>query len=163
FLLVLAQGLIVSGARGVIAWNVALMPGLFLLSSLVSGAGAYLIIEAVRGRAPRTALLGVVMTLLVAGFITWARYLTYSADDLFVRAVTALRDGPGSLFIARGGYLLPFALVALGVSVPSIAPAALAVAGVLMIAAQCYAKARLILSAGLLRPITLPLTVPRRS
>jgi formate-dependent nitrite reductase membrane component NrfD len=161
-LLALAQGFIVRRARGVIAWDMPLVPLLFLLSALLSGAGGFLVIEAARGAVPPAAFLGAVMALLVGGFIVWGRYLGGSRDDAFLRAIEPLGDGPPALFIARGGYLLPFVLLALGASLPAVAPAALAVAGALMIAAQCYAKARLILSAGHLRPITLSLRIPRR-
>ncbi len=162
-LLALAQGFIVRRARGVTAWDVPLMPLYFLLSALISGAGGYLLIEAARGEAPRAAVLAAVMALLVAGFAVWARYLAWSKEDAFARAVAARSEGPPSLFIARGGYLLPFALVAFAVSLPAAAPVALALGGALMIATQCYAKGRLILRAGELRPITLSLQMKRRS
>jgi hypothetical protein len=58
---------------------------------------------------------------------------------------------------------LPFVLVVLAAGLPAIATPALVLAGALMIAGQCYAKARLILTAGTLRPITLAVRIPRRS
>jgi DMSO reductase anchor subunit len=162
-LLALAQGCIVRRARGVTAWDVPLMPLVFLLSALLSGAGGYLVIEVARGEAPRVTVVWAVLALLVAGFAVWARYLTGSRDEAFARAVAPLGEGPAALFIARGGYLLPFALVLLGAGLPNLVPAATGLAGALMISAQGCAKARLILAAGELRPITLSLPIQRRS
>jgi DMSO reductase anchor subunit len=161
-LLAMAQGFIVRRARGVTAWNVPLVPLVFLLSALISGTGGYLLIEAARGKVPTAAILGAVMALLVVGFVVWAQYLTSSREAAFERAIAPLSEGRAAMFIARGGYLLPFALVAFAVSLPAVAPAALGLAASLMIAAQCCAKARLILAAGELRPITLSLRIQRR-
>src|SRR6266542_3971797 len=72
-LFALAQGFIVRQARGIPAWDVPAMPWLFLLSAGVSGAGAFLVIEANKhpALAPRVLLasmlpLGVLVVALVA-------------------------------------------------------------------------------------------------
>ena len=53
-LLALAQGFILRRSRGVTAWDVPIMPWLFLLSALVSGSGAYLLLEVAGGALRRS-------------------------------------------------------------------------------------------------------------
>ena len=48
-LLALAQGMILRRSRGVAAWDVPMMPWLFLLSAAVSGSGAYMLLEVLVG------------------------------------------------------------------------------------------------------------------
>ena len=146
-----------------IAWDVPLIPLVFLSSAIVSGAGLYLLIEAACGRTPRVPVLAAVLALLALSLALWARYLSSSGEPVFARAVECLTDGRASLHIARGGYLLPFVLVALAAGLPVIATPALVTAGALMIVGQLHAKARLILTAGSLRPITLAVRIPGRS
>jgi formate-dependent nitrite reductase membrane component NrfD len=153
-LLALAQGFIVRRARGITAWDVSLMPLLFLLSALISGSGLYLLIEVIEGRRPG-ALLVAVLALLAAGLAAWMRYVRWSSGPAFMRAVEPLARGRASRLIIGGGYVAPFMLVALGLGLPPLAAPALAVAGALTVGAQFYAKALLILSAGQFRPVTL--------
>jgi DMSO reductase anchor subunit len=161
--LALAQGFILRRARGVISWDVPLIPATFLLSAVVSGAGAFLLIETASGRRPAAPVLVATLFLLVGALLAWVRYLRWSDESTFTRAVASLSEGRASLLIARGGYLVPFLLVVLAVGVPVIAAPAILIAGVLMVSGQLYAKARLILRAGSLRPITLAVRIQRRS
>jgi DMSO reductase anchor subunit len=153
--LVLAQGYIVRRAKGVTAWDVPLMPLLFLLSALISGSGLYLVIEVISGRHPSRALLGGVLILLAAGLAAWTRYLRWSGEAAFAEAVAPLAKGRGGRLIVGGGYIAPLALTLLAVVLPALAPLALLMAGALMAGAQFHAKAQLILAAGQFRPITL--------
>lgn len=162
-LFALAQGFIVRRARGVIAWDVPLVPLVFLASALVGGAGLYLLVETAAGRPPRAGVLAALLVLLVLGLVLWRRYLSWSSEPVFARAIACLREGRASLLIARGGYLLPAGLVVIAAGLPAIARPALVLAGALMIAGQFHAKARLILTAGRLRPITLAVRIPGRS
>jgi DMSO reductase anchor subunit len=154
-LLALAQGFIVRRARGVTAWDVPMMPGLFVLWSLVSGAGLYLTLAAATGQAPRRAVVGALLALLAVGLGGWARYLNWSDAEAFRRAVAPLGRGGAALAIVGGGHLLPALLLALGATLPVLMPAALGLAGLLILGGQLHAKALLILAAGTLRPITL--------
>ncbi len=152
--LALAQGFIVRRARGITAWSVSLMPTLFLLSALLSGSGLYLLIEV--GEGPRPGVFVIAMVALLAvGLAAWMRYVGWSSEPAFVRAVEPLARGRGARLIVGAGYIAPFLLVALGFVVPALVGPALAVAGVLMVGAQFYAKALLILAAGQFRPVTL--------
>lgn len=161
-LLALTQGFIVRRARGVTAWDVPLMPLLFLLSALLSGAGAYLLVEVVAGRPPIPARVGAVLALVVVGFVAWTRYLVRTSEDSYTRAVAPLRDRGSTLVIDGAGYGLPLLLGLLSLAAPAAAGPLMGLAGALLIAGQVYAKARLILAAGRLRPITLTIGLSRR-
>lgn len=161
-LLALAQGFIVRRARGVTAWDAPLMPLLFLLSALVSGAGAYLLVEVAAGRPPVPALVAGVLGLVIVAFVGWARYLAWTTEDSYTRAVAPLREGRPALVINGAGYGAPLLLGLLALAAPAVAGPLLGLAGALLIAGQVYAKAQLILAAGRLRPITLAIAPSRR-
>jgi formate-dependent nitrite reductase membrane component NrfD len=161
-LLALAQGFIVRRSRGVTAWDVPIVPLLFLLSALVSGAGAALLVEAAGRRPVDPALPAIALVLVVATSVAWARYLSWSSHESFARAIAPLREGYTALLVAGAGHALPLVLVGLALLVPLAAAPALGLAGALLIAGQVYAKARFILAAGQLRPITLAIAPSRR-
>jgi DMSO reductase anchor subunit len=161
-LLALAQGFIVRRARGVTAWDVPIMPLLFLLSALLSGAGAYLVIEGVAARPAILAAVGAVLGLIVVAFVAWGRYLEWTSEDAYRRAVAPLQESRSALVIDGAGYGLPLMLGLAALAAPAVAGPLLALAGALLIAGQVYAKARLILAAGQLRPITLTIALSKR-
>ena len=161
-LLVLAHGFVVRRARAIPAWNVGIMPALFVLSALVSGAGAHLIVEAVAGRAPRPAGIGTMLIVLAMAQIGWHRYLTWTPDEAHRRAVAPLRDGLSGVGIDGAGHAAPLVLGLLALALPAAAGPLLVLAGALLVAGQVFAKARLILVAGALRPITLAIALPGR-
>jgi formate-dependent nitrite reductase membrane component NrfD len=161
-LLAAAQGFIVRRARGVTAWDVPLVPLLFLLSALLSGAGAYLLVEVVAGRSPLPAVVAAVLMLIVVTYVVWVRYLAWSAETAYRRAVAPLREGRAALVIAGAGYGLPLLLGLLALAAPVVAGPPMGLAGALLVAGQVYAKARLILAAGRLRAITLTIALSKR-
>lgn len=161
-LLAVAQGFIVRRARGVTAWDVPLVPLLFLLSGLLSGAGAFLLVEVVAGRAPIPAVVAPVLMLIVVTYVVWIRYLAWSAEDAYRRAVAPLRERRAALVIDVAGYGLPLLLGLLALAAPAVAGPLVAPAGALLVAGQVYAKAGLILAAGRLRPITLTIALSKR-
>jgi DMSO reductase anchor subunit len=161
-LLALAQGFMVRRARGVTAWDVPLMPLLFLLSALLSGSGAYLLVDALAGRSPIPAVIGVTLLLIVGAFVVWARYLAWTSEAAYRRAIAPLREGRSAVVIDGAGYGLPLLLGLLALAAPAVAGPLVGLAGALLVAGQGYAKARLILAAGHLRPITLALALSKR-
>ncbi|MBI1737324.1 MAG: polysulfide reductase NrfD [Candidatus Rokubacteria bacterium] len=154
--LAVAQGVLLRHARGVPAWNVAIMPVVFLLSALSSGAGLLLLLEVLAGRTPGPVSLGVTLPLLAVAMVVWLGYLTWSDDAAFLAATTALRQGALSIDIVVLGYVGPFVTGALALALTEYAALLIAVAAALMIAGQARAKWALIRRAGDLRPITLP-------
>ena len=150
-----AQGLLLRHARGVPAWNVAIMPAVFAVSALLSGAGLLLLVETFAGRTPGAISLGVTLPLLAVAMVVWLGYLTWSDDDAFVAATAALRRGAVSIDIIAVGYVGPFVAGALALAMPDHAPTLIGVTAALVIAGQARAKWALLMKAGGLRPITL--------
>jgi phenylacetyl-CoA:acceptor oxidoreductase 26-kDa subunit len=168
FALMLCQGFIVYRARGVTAWNSAWMPLFFATSGLAAGSGLLLVVLSLYNAflAPGIrAILPLPLVALVAAVlnaVVWAVYLA-TPDKGFQRATEALRR-PGSIVRALGvGHLLPAALLAVVLSgnisgAPQLALEV--VAGLALIYGGVSQKFGIIIEAGYLRPIVLP--VPRR-
>lgn len=150
-----AQGFIVRRARGVAAWDVAIVPTLFVVSSLVSGAGLALVLETLAGRPAGRGALGTAMALLAVGVVVWLAYVAWSEEPAFAESTAGLRHGAGATTIVGVGYVLPLALAGIALVAPGLATAATVLAGLAMIAGQVHAKAALILRCGHLRPVTL--------
>jgi formate-dependent nitrite reductase membrane component NrfD len=159
-----AQGMIVRRARGVPAWDVAVMPVLFLVSSLVSGMGLLLLVDGVTARSDASSPLAATLPLLVAGLLVWLVYVTWSRDGAFLAATRPLREGAVGVALAGCGYVAPFVLVIVTLALEGTAGLATALAGALMIAGQVHAKWVLVLGVASLRPVTLAnLKLQRRS
>jgi formate-dependent nitrite reductase membrane component NrfD len=153
-LFVLAQGWVLSNCRGVLAWNVPILPLLFLASALVSGAGV-LSLAAPLGSGDADRLqLAMAALILLSGF-AWVVYSVWPGSRTFRQVAGGLRDDSAVLGIFIIGHLLPLVLLALGRRFPALTPVAAALAGVGILIGQLQAKARLILKMGVLRPITL--------
>ena len=147
-----AQGLILRRARAVVAWDVSVMPLLFLVSALVSGGGLQLVAEPLLGGGSASTL-GSTLTAVVLAFVGWLAYLTWSPEPLFLRATRPLREGPGTA-LGVVGYVLPAMAIALAMAVPPL-PVAAPLAGTLLIAGQVWSKWLLIRTVAELRPVTL--------
>jgi DMSO reductase anchor subunit len=161
--LALAQGLVLHRARAVAAWAVGIMPLLFLVSALLSGAALHTLVSVGLGLPPSRALLGGLMTLLALGAVAWLAYLGWSHDPAFAQAAQPLRAGRGATLLVGTGYVVPFVLLAVALAWPALAAGAAVLAGTLVVAGQVHAKSALILQAGHLRPVTLPHALrPRR-
>jgi DMSO reductase anchor subunit len=161
-LLAAGQGFVLRRARGVPAWDVPLMPLVFLLSALLSGGGAWLAVETLDGRPIGPWRLGALLALVVVGFAAWTRYLNWSSDRVFVRAVAPLQERRAAAAIEQFGYAVPLVLGLVAIAVPGAAVLLLALAGLSLIAGQINAKARLILLVGQFRPMTLDIELPDR-
>jgi DMSO reductase anchor subunit len=158
-----AQGAIVRSARGVAAWDVAIMPIVFLASALVSGLGLLLLVDAASGAAAAPECVVAVAITLPPALMVWLGYLTYSDERAFVEATRLLREGRPCIALAGVGYFVPWCAAMLALALPM--PVAVAVlAGALMVAGQLYTKWLLIRAVGSLRPITVGhLTFHRRA
>jgi formate-dependent nitrite reductase membrane component NrfD len=163
-LLALAQGMILRRSRGVAAWDVAIMPWLFLLSAAVSGSGAYLLLEVLAGRSVAPSVLAASVLLLILAFWAGRVYVRTPAGRAFTEATASLGDGFAGRVAAGLGGALPLGALAVALAAPSAAAPAAALAGLAMVAGQAYVKTELIVRAGLLRPVTVPnLRLSRRS
>jgi len=157
--LIISQGFIVYGARAVTAWNVPIIPLLFVTSGFAAGGG--LLLATLRGLtyglcAPLIGLICAFVNLVV-----WIFYLHWSHDPDFRKATEALRS-PKSLIITLGiGHLFPvFVLLSIlvafrfeiGIELPGIATPMM---GLAMIAGSVIQKAEIILKAGYQKGIAL--------
>jgi formate-dependent nitrite reductase membrane component NrfD len=155
-LLALAQGMILRRSRGIAAWDVPIMPWLFLLSAAVSGAGAYMLLEVLAGRAVAPAVIEACLVLLVVSLGLDRAYVFTPAGHAFRDATASLRDGRAGRLDVGVGTVIPLGALAVALASPAAAAPAVALAGLAMVAGQAHFKAELILRAGLLRPITVP-------
>jgi DMSO reductase anchor subunit len=159
-----AHGLILRRARAIAAWDVGIMPLVFVASALVSGTGLYAVIEGVAGRPPSPALSATIPAVVIAGLGVWDWFLGWTRREAFVQAIRPLRRGRARVGIVGVGFGAPLVLAGVAVAWPAWALPATALAGALMIAGQLHAKSALIGDAGRLRPITLPgLRLPGRT
>jgi DMSO reductase anchor subunit len=151
---VLAQGFILRQCRGVAAWNVPIVPLVFVASALASGAGVVGTAIALTPVAPDRLALTTAGLLVLNGFV-WTLYLSWPGDGAFRRATATLREDSAILGIFVLGHLLPLGLLLLQFRAPGLAPAAVFVAGVGILIGQLQGKAWLVLRAATLRPITM--------
>lgn len=147
----LSQGLILSRAKGVPAWNVAAMPWHFVMSALVTGCGAMLVLTTIWGSSGD----GMVF-LAVAGFavvladlFVWNIYLgTRPKTQTFTHSVNMLRGyWKGTVLL---GHVVPAVLLALAWPIPAIALLLYALAGVAMLVGGLITKHVLITKAAFL-------------
>jgi formate-dependent nitrite reductase membrane component NrfD len=153
-LLALAQGMILRRSRGIAAWDVPIMPWLFLLSAAVSGSGAYMLLELLAGRAVPPAVIEASLVVLVAALGLDRAYVFTPAGHAFRDATASLRDGRAARVGVGVGTVIPLGALAVALAAPAAAAPAAALAGLAMIAGQAHFKTELIVRAGLLRPIT---------
>jgi len=106
-------------------------------------------------RVPSVPGLAAVLMLLIGGVWMWVRYLTWSSEAAFAEAVAPLTRGREARLVVGAGLMAPLLLTTGAAAWPAVATPALALAGILMVLGQLHAKARLVLTAGRLRPVTL--------
>jgi formate-dependent nitrite reductase membrane component NrfD len=155
-LLALAQGMILRRSRGIAAWDVPIMPWLFLFSAAVSGSGAYMLLEVLAGRTISPVVIEASLVLIVAAVGLDRAYVFTPAGQAFRAATASLRDGRAGRVGVGVGTVIPLGALAVALASPAAAAPAVALAGLAMVAGQAHFKAELILRAGLLRPITVP-------
>jgi formate-dependent nitrite reductase membrane component NrfD len=152
----LSHGFIVYRVRGVTAWNVPLVPFLFLSSGFSAGGGLVLLV-ALGGLALGVGpvvigLIGVLLDLAV-----WLLFLHESHDLAFREATGLLRRPKSLLFTVGVGHLLPALSLLLLLVMPGVGPWRVfaALAGLAIIAGGVGQKASIILKAGYLRGLVL--------
>ena len=155
------QGMIVYRARGVTAWNVSVMPVLFLASGLAKGFGLVLIAFALSGIAPGGAALFVGFACVLFNLLTWLRYLR-QPNAAFQAATEALRRNDSLILSVGVGQLLPLVLVYILAALSldaTLMRAWAALGGVALLFGGVMQKASVMLQAGYLRAIAL--NIPR--
>ena len=156
----ISQGFIVYRARAIAAWNVPIIPLVFLSSSLVSGYGLFLILTTPEATRSNQAILLFGFIFLLFNLLIWLVYLWHSRSvDLF--SVTKKLRQPFSLTFTIGfGHIIPMVLLLfLIVQEHAVAPAYLSIihdlCGILLIIGHISLKAGIILSTGYFRTLAL--------
>jgi formate-dependent nitrite reductase membrane component NrfD len=153
--LLISQGYLIYRARAVTAWNVPLMPVIFLTSGFATGVGLILFIS--------PALLTITGSLLVVGLVwigldlgVWILYLFASREPAFQAATATLRRPVWMGCVVGIGRLVPLVLLVISF-IPGFEPhQSLAIlAGLTLIIGGLAQKAGIILGAGYLRAIVL--------
>jgi formate-dependent nitrite reductase membrane component NrfD len=155
-LLALAQGMILRRSRGVAAWDAPIMPWLFLFSAAVSGSGAYMLLEVLASRAVPPLVIEASLVLLVAALGLGRAYVFMPAGQDFRNATASLREGRAARIGVGVGTVIPLGALAVALAAPAAAAPAAVLAGLAMVAGQAHFKQELIVTAGMLRPITVP-------
>lgn len=153
-LFILAQGWVLERCRGVPAWNVPLLPPVFLVSAFVSGAGVLGLTAPFATRDAERLALTTAGLIVVSGFV-WIAYSAWPGDRVFRQVAGMLSQNAAILGIFVVGHLLPLVMLILGLRFPAFAVATAVLAGAGILIGQLQAKAWLILRAGVLRPITM--------
>lgn len=150
---VLAQGLILSKAKGVPAWSVPIMPAHFLASGLMLGGGALLLVtSAFSGRYALPGWLApTVLALVLIDWVVWVRYLrSRSPSATFQRSVALLSQGGFSVAIVYLGHLAPVVLLVAALLTPALLVPAGVGAGAAILAGGLVARYGLIMKAAFL-------------
>lgn len=151
-----AQGAILAQARGVAAWDMPLLPFVFLTSGLAAGAGLLGVVIPVVGDGDIAALAWAMAALILLSGWGWVSYLSWWGDPAFRQATRELREAPALARILGAGHLLPLLLLGVGRWFPELATGSLVLSGACVLIGAVSAKAGLVLGAGHLRPITVP-------
>lgn len=148
--LVFSQGKILARAKGVPAWNVPVMPGLFVSSALLTGSGALVLVAAAAGglAAARAPLAWLTLAVAAVDLGVWAAYLgRKSPSRTFTESVRRLRRGGAAWGNLGLGHAAPALLAALSLFADAAWP--LFLAALAALAGGWLAKRALIQHAGL--------------
>ena len=118
--LIISQGFIVYCARAVIAWNVPIMPLVFVTSGFALGEGLVLVLASMGKLSLGFGPIVIGLFCVALDLVVWLIYLYWSNDAAFRKATKILRH-PIALTLTVGiGHLFPVLLLLLFVAVPGI-------------------------------------------
>lgn len=157
--LIISQGFILYRARAVAAWNVPIMPLVFLSSGFASGGGLVLLVAGLE-KVPMIRALPIMgLICMVLNLVVWLLYLRWSRTAPYQFATKALRHPTTVIFTVGLGHAVPLLLLILLMQYAD--PGAnlhhmlAALSGLTMISGVVVQKTGIILSAGYTRGIVL--------
>ena len=155
--LIVSHGFIFYRSRAMTAWNLPVIPLLFLSSALVLGGGLLFMGSALSDDTLAYYTQVIVLACLVADAAVWAGYLLGSHEKNFVKATGLLRR-PLAVFLVSGvGHLLPLVMVTVlmmttdAAAETAVRPFTMALAGLCMLIGGVSQKVILVLGANYLR------------
>lgn len=156
--LVVSQGFILLRARGVPAWNLPILPLLFLTSGCLTGVGILLAITPALGLKGEIAKhLGMIALGLVSlNLGVWLCYLRGP------EVINVLKTWPMVGGVVGLGHLFPLILILIGLGFPSFWPLFIISSGVAILIGGVLLKDGLLMQAGHLIGIGVPLSVGSR-
>jgi len=162
-LFIMSQGFVVYRARAITAWNVPMIPLLFLLSALAMGGGLLLLLSAIGHMPLEKGILTVLLIVLISDMAAWVLYLKRSHNTNFRKATEFLRRPlPGFLVIGVGAVfplLMLIGLMVAGLSGGSGVQIILsAMTGLAILAGGVSQKIGIMLGAGYLREMLMGLS-----
>lgn len=153
--LMISHGFIVYRSQGTTAWNVPIVPLLFVTSAFAMGSGLVLLLG--RGwlaRGHSSLIVGLICVVLDLG--VWLLYLRWSGDAAFREAAKSLRHPISQIVVVGIGHLLPILLLlaASGSGAGTwLRYIVAAVAGLAIVVGGMGQRAGIVLRAGYLREI----------
>lgn len=153
--LVTCQGMIVYRARGVMTWNIELMPWYFVAASWSSGAGLYVLIAAALNVFVPNQIIFFAITGALVNTAVWLMYV-FTSDGYFRDALRDLRAWDSLALVVGVGQALPALLLGIiAFSKLDFENMLIAAAGACLIAGAFVQKFGIILRVGYLRAIVL--------
>ena len=161
--LLVSQGAIVYRACAVTAWNVPMIPLLFVTSGFATGAGLLLLMVAVGKISLVRDIVVIALICVILNLVVWLLYLYRYNDKEFQKSTEAMRR-PSTLIITAGiGHMLPLLLmllclllIVLGLDIgDKHQDITAAIAGLAIIVGGASQKSGIILQCGYLRGVVL--------
>ena len=147
---IVAQGMLVPSASGVLTWNTPVVPWFFLTCGLATGIGALLVVNSIWGAPSRVPLAWVALIMALANGLVWLVYLNLPGEA-FRRGIAPLRRVRHMALTLGFGHVLPMALLLAASTIA--APLAVPVAGLALIGGGAIQKYAFSLDGGTLRSV----------
>ena len=156
---IISQGFILYRSRAIPAWNMAIVPSLFITSAFAGGSGLLLIVSQEIAAGLSIAVLLTFAVCAAVDLFLWGLYLYWPTTDLVEAATEPLRKGRSILWIIGAGRILPMflLLIALLPDPTTTSQFSLTIAGVALFMGSWSQKEAIIRGCGYLVPIGLQL------
>ncbi|OGW55651.1 MAG: hypothetical protein A2Y81_01115 [Nitrospirae bacterium RBG_13_43_8] len=151
-----SQGMILCKARAMPAWNISLMPILFLTSGLSMGSGLVILLSALHLLSSSDTFLSVSLICVTMDMAAWLLYLHWSGDKSFLSATRVFRHPIVIAFNTGIGHAFPVLLLLIGViSGMRSRDSIVLLAGLSILIGGAVRKVIIVMGAGNMREITL--------
>jgi len=147
---IIAQGMMVWRASGVLTWNTPLAPWFFLTCGLATGSGSMLVVSTFLKVDALVSLPLVTLIVAVANALVWTVYLN-TPGELFQRGIAPLRQTSHIALTLGVGHLLPIVLIL--ITLATTQPLVTLMAGLALIAGGVMQKFAFAFQASAMRSV----------